>query len=56
MNDKPYAAVTCPEHGNLDIDVAEYDRQMRLSNSAWVCPKCGGYAFSMMKDLKKFTA
>lgn len=37
----PYAGVICPHHGNVDIDQAEYIRQMMRPNMLWVCPKCG---------------
>lgn len=37
----PYAGVICRQHGNVDIDKAEYDRQMSNPNSRWKCPRCG---------------
>ena len=44
MHNAPYAAVLCPLHGSVDIDEAEYDRQMDRPNSLWVCPKCHNVA------------
>ena len=40
----PYAGVSCRLHGDVDIDKAEYMRQMARPNSLWKCPKCGANA------------
>lgn len=51
----PYAGVICrgldfgvgesPSCGEVDIDLKEYDRQMRRPDATWRCPKCGAEAW-----------
>jgi Protein of unknown function (DUF723). len=36
-----FAAVICPNHGQVDIDYANYMAQMAACDSRWKCPKCG---------------
>jgi len=42
MNTKkpPYAGIICPHHGPVDIDEAEYIRQMDRPDERWTCPIC----------------
>lgn len=36
----PYAAVICPVHNRVEMDKAEYMRQLSDAHSLWKCPKC----------------
>lgn len=36
----PYAGIQCRIHGKVDIDKAEYLRQMYRPDSLWQCPIC----------------
>lgn len=52
MNSGPHAAVHClgglfdstTSCGRVDIDEAEYTRQMAMPDRLWQCPKCGNDA------------
>lgn len=44
MNESPFAAVICAEHGRVDIDQAEYERQLAMPHAMWRCPACGNVA------------
>lgn len=43
---EPYAAVYCRVGGCglVDMDKAEYQRQMAKPSARWTCPQCGGLA------------
>lgn len=36
----PHAGVICRQHGAIDIDKADYIRQMYDADSKWKCPIC----------------
>jgi hypothetical protein len=36
----PYAII-CPDHGRVYLSSAEYERQMRLPDDRWICPRDG---------------
>ena len=36
----PYAGVICRLHGHIDIEKAEYIKQMADPNARWKCPIC----------------
>lgn len=44
MNGSPFAAVICADHGSVDIDQTEYERQLARPHAMWRCPACGDVA------------
>jgi len=36
-----YAAIICPNHGQVDLTYAQYIKQMQAAHLRWQCPKCG---------------